>query len=130
MRLGKGKCLSTIDIDLEELTELERLFFALRLRWLCTRDSIECRVYETSRGYHVYIYYPCKSYDFYDSLVLRILLYDDALRRDIDELRWKRGLKRWVETLFKFKRLRFRGRTVKVSVEKPVDLEQVVSELL
>jgi len=99
--IGMTPTVITIDIDnLHKMKHYERLIIILRIAYICR--IARCRIARTHKGYHVYI--SVDNYNFEKSIGLRGWLGDDTMRIDIDILRWRRGLKRWVETLFTCKK--------------------------
>ena len=116
------------------MNDLDILFSLINLQYICRANNVKCEVYETSKGIHVYIYYPCKEYDLFRSIAIRSILKDDDTRIAYDLERWRCKMYRWVETLFKAKIGRVaKGRkkvVVKKSVETPVSLDQLINKFL
>jgi len=123
-------CTSTVDLDADIMRKLDIIYSLINLQYICKANNVVCEVYETSKGYHIYIHYPCKEYDLYKSIVLRAILKDDETRIDYDLQRWSRGMRRWVETLFRAKIGRIGKKVVKKSFERKIDINQLLARFI
>ena len=70
-----------VTIDRDSQGDFTDLLFELRLKYLC-RDSSNCRVWKTSKGYHVAL--RVSGFDFEKALFLRAYLLDDFYRLGYD----------------------------------------------
>lgn len=126
------RLVSTIDIDIDELNDLELITLAFRVMYICSRNN--CKIFETGRGYHIKVYTDM-CYDFYKSLVIRTYLYDDSTRLEFDIIRNDEGINRFLETLFRFKCVRKRLNSKKViiirkGVEREISVNDFVRRIL
>ncbi|MCD6421754.1 hypothetical protein J7L13_00190 [bacterium] len=87
----------TIDFDKPGKTDLDMIFFVLRLKNIC--DKKRCFIGESHKGYHVYIMGINSDKDG----GLRALLMDDPARLWFDDYRIYKNIGYWRNTLFSVK---------------------------
>ena len=112
--------LVTVDWDTDKLWRPIVCYY--RLKSLCSRPNVECEVYKTRHGYHIYVKLP-KPISLWSRLMLRSYLCDDPDRYLIDLRKAEIGFFGPVGTLFQATN---KG---KIYVEKRIDIEQLGIDL-
>jgi len=110
-----------VDQDPREVGDLELLKYLFNINYICR--STRCKVCKTRKGLHIYI--AVKDYDINKAMVLRAMLGDDPIRLEIDMYRHYKGLREYMETLFKAKYSKDG-----ISVEKCVDWKTFFKRLV
>jgi len=94
------KTIVGIDYDYTVRSELEKAMFLLRLKQICQTHT--CRIKQTRKGIHVYIYFDRKL-SYWEKRAVRVYLFDDIIRVFYDDQRYYKKLYGTVDTLFNVK---------------------------
>jgi len=117
-----------LDIDLEFQHPCQLLIRLLRILSLCKLMNYYVEFYSSAtKGIHIRIYVPGRI-PLHKLFTTRAVLGDDWMRLQYDYARNSKGL---IHTmLFNIKTVRFRRKIVKKGVEKPIDIESLLSDLI
>lgn len=103
-----------IDLDTKEEEEKMRILWALRMLSPYVAFK-EAKVYETRKGFHIYIYVD-QELDPIETALIQQLLGSDRNRGVFNYIRIKRGFKKW-QVLYKRKYAKFKDE-VELSEER------------
>jgi len=117
--------LITIDIDWKEKPLYQRLIIALRLKWICNNQNIECNIKRSHKGYHVRIILK-NPVEYSRTFPVRALLGDDEERLFYETVKYAMGIYHECNTLFSAKYI---GRRLEY-IEEKTSIEEVVRNAL
>lgn len=115
-----------IDLDTKDDEEKMRILWALRMLSPYVAFK-EAKVYETRKGFHIYIYVD-QELDPIETIALQQLLGSDRNRGVFNYIRVKRGFRKW-QVLYKRKYAKFEDGELELSEER-ITPDAVVLELM